>query len=77
MLAELDLAGPFAPTQGAVPGTEIAGVGREALEATLTAVRHVCLRLTCVSQLAKGTAQDYRVTDTDFAGMLKAMGSGR
>ncbi|WP_255314924.1 hypothetical protein [Rhodococcus triatomae] len=39
----------------------------------MTGFQHVALRLIQVSEIAKGSSDDYEVTEGDFIGMLDAM----
>ncbi|WP_157109571.1 hypothetical protein [Rhodococcus sp. WMMA185] len=72
-IAGIDVSSPFADSEVALPGTEFAKVCVAGVQETSAALRNLHLRLTEVSEIAKGTAGKYEVSETDFTGMLRAM----
>ncbi|QNG20187.1 hypothetical protein SAMN05444695_104339 [Rhodococcus triatomae] len=72
-LSNTDVSTSFAISQDAVQGSEFSNAAEAAFTAAMTGFQHVALRLIQVSEIAKGSSDDYEVTEGDFIGMLDAM----
>lgn len=72
-LANVDVSSPFADSQGAMPGTEFAAVGTEGYEVVAGVLKNICIRLSSISDIARGSANNYEVSESDFTSMLDAM----
>ncbi|QCQ90442.1 hypothetical protein [Rhodococcus sp. SGAir0479] len=72
-LAAVDVSSPFVDSQGAVVGTEFSKLGPDGYAAVAEVLQNICLRLTAMAQIARGSAENYDVTDTDFGSLLDTM----
>lgn len=72
-LAAADVSSPFVDSQGAVEGTDFSKLGPDGYAAVAEVLKNICLRLTAMSQIARGSAENYDVSDTDFGSQLDSM----
>lgn len=75
-LASLNVLGPFAEVEGALPGTGFQETVAAASGATATAVLGASGRMTAVAGVASGVAGTYDTTEDDFVAKLKSMDMG-
>ncbi|NLE79328.1 MAG: hypothetical protein GX610_07035 [Rhodococcus sp.] len=72
-MAEWDIGTPFERSLAAMPGTSLGQQSVNGSQLTATALGNVCLRLLEVVDIANGTADNYQITEEDFAAALSAM----
>ncbi|SNS95532.1 hypothetical protein SAMN05421642_107159 [Rhodococcoides kyotonense] len=76
-LRSIDVVGAYWSAQSALPGTDLPGLCSEASQCTGSAVHGMSQRMDAVAQSARGSAEDYRVTEDEFAARLRAMSGVR
>ena len=72
-LARVDVSSPFVDSQGAVPGTAFSKLGADGYVIVADVLRNLCSRLSAMSQIARGSADNYDVAESDFSSSLAAM----
>lgn len=74
-LRSIDVVGAYWSAQSALPSTALPGLCTEASGVSGSALRGMSQRMDALAGSARGSAEDYRVTENEFAAQLRAMSS--
>lgn len=72
-MTEWNIGEPFEGSQSALPGTDFGDLCIRGNVATAFALSNLHSRLLEIADLADGSANDYEITEADFAAALSAM----
>ncbi|MGC0362149.1 hypothetical protein ABH922_000133 [Rhodococcus sp. 27YEA15] len=72
-LENTDVTTAFSVVEDALPGTDLRASVELGCGAAILALENMCERLRVVADIADGVADDYRITEDDFAMKLRMM----